>query len=225
MLRIGHRGAKGHVMENTLASFDKAIEFGCDMIECDVRRCKSGEIIVFHDEDLDRLAGRPEFLEFMNLDAVREVELEGGYRIPTLEETITHIAGRASLCIELKEKRLCHDVAKHIQSALDAGTWNIDQFCVISFYHHELVTMKQLLPAIKTGPIVVGIPEGYAKFAEELNADLLHPAIDFIDQDFIDDAHQRGLKVNIWTANEADDIAKARKLGVDGITSDYPDRV
>lgn len=225
MLRIGHRGACGYETENTLASFEKAIALGCDMIECDVRRCAGGEIVVFHDETIDRLSGKSGLLSSFNLTALRGIPLKGDRRIPTLDEAIAHIGGRAAFCIELKEQGMAGDVAGLIRQAVAGGGWHYEQFLIISFYHHELKEMKQVLPEVAVGPIVVGIPEGYAAFAEELGAEALHPSLNFLDKTFVEDAHRRGIRVNTWTANSPEEIAKARALGVDGITSDYPDRV
>ena len=77
----------------------------------------------------------------------------------------------------------------------------------------------------KIGAIVAGIPIGYAAFAEELNAYSIHLSKEFINQSFVDDAHQRGLKVFVYTLNEHIDIEKIKAFGIDGIFSNYPDRI
>lgn len=225
MLVIGHRGAAGHVTENTLASFDKALELGCQMIEMDVRRCQGDDILVFHDDTLERLAGSPERIEEMQLAEVRRVRLQGKQPIPTLEETLAHINGRAIACIEVKEQGMAEPLADMLKYALRKGEWNYKNLYVISFFHQELVMLRDLVPDIRIAPIMCALPVEQAAFASEIDAYGVHPCIHFLDKAFVEDAHKRGLKVMVWTADSAHDIEKAWKLGVDGITSNYPDRI
>ena len=92
ILNIGHRGAKGHIAENTLESIQKAINLGVDGVEIDVFRCASGEIVVFHDKKLDRLTNSAGFIEEITIDALNNVLVEGKYKIPTLEEVLTPVS-------------------------------------------------------------------------------------------------------------------------------------
>jgi len=73
--------------------------------------------------------------------------------------------------------------------------------------------------------LIAGIPIGFAEFAEKVNADSVNLSIEFINQDFVDDSHKRGLKVYVWTANDPDDIKRMKALNVDGIFSNFPDRL
>ena len=101
-LIIGHRGAKGHVAENTLPSIAKAIELGVDGIEVDVFLCKSGELVVFHDKKLDRLTNAKGYIESLEYDSIKKISVLGKYKIPTLDEVLELIGGKAFLNIELK---------------------------------------------------------------------------------------------------------------------------
>ena len=80
---IGHRGAKGHLAENTLPSISKAIELGVDGIEIDVFKCASGELVVFHDKTLEKLTNSTGYIEELVLDSIRRIEVLNGYSIPT----------------------------------------------------------------------------------------------------------------------------------------------
>ena len=103
ILNIGHRGAKGHVAENTVASIKKAIELGADGIEIDVFRCLSGEIVVFHDKTLDKLTNGSGYIEEKSLSELKELKVLGSkHSIPTLEEVIKSIGKGVILNIELK---------------------------------------------------------------------------------------------------------------------------
>ena len=103
ILNIGHRGAKGHVAENTLASIQKAMELGADGIEIDVFRCFSGEIVVFHDKTLNKLTNGTGYIEKNTLSELKELKILGStHSIPTLEEVINSIGKDVFLNIELK---------------------------------------------------------------------------------------------------------------------------
>ena len=100
-LVLAHRGASAQETENTLAAFRRAIALGADGVELDVQRCATGEVVVFHDDDLERLAGRPERVDRLSLSALREVRLAGGGEIPTLAEALA-ACGDALVNIEIK---------------------------------------------------------------------------------------------------------------------------
>ena len=101
-LNIGHRGAKGHIAENTLPSISKAIELGVDGIEIDIFVCKSGELVVFHDKKLDRLTNSHGYIESLEYDSIRKISVLGEHKIPTLNEVLELIDGKVFLNIELK---------------------------------------------------------------------------------------------------------------------------
>ena len=101
-LIIGHRGAKGHVAENTLPSVAKAMELGVDGIEIDIFLCKSGELVVFHDKKLDRLTNAQGYIESLEYDSIKRISVLGQYKIPTLDEVLELIDGKVFLNIELE---------------------------------------------------------------------------------------------------------------------------
>ena len=99
---IGHRGAKGHIAENTLESIEKAMELGVDGIEIDIFKCKSGELVVFHDKTLNRLTDAEGSIESLDIDSIRKIRIFNQYKIPTLNEVLDLIDGKVFLNIELK---------------------------------------------------------------------------------------------------------------------------
>ncbi len=103
--------------------------------------------------------------------------------------------------------------------------WHKDSFLVSSFNHRELLAVKRLDEDIKLGALIRALPVDDAKFAQDLGAFSVNPALDFIDQRFVDDAHDRGLKVYVYTVNHPEDINKMYRLGVDGVFSSFPERV
>jgi len=102
MLVIGHRGAMGYETENTLASIQKALDLGVDMIEIDVFKIESGEIVVFHDERLERLSNAGGKIEEYNFFDLKKVILEGNHQIPALQDVLKLIDNKVKLNIELK---------------------------------------------------------------------------------------------------------------------------
>jgi len=223
LLCIGHRGAMGHAPENTLSSVRKAIEIGVPCIEVDVYYV-DGHLLVFHDDRLDRTTDAVGYLQDQSFDYLRTLDAGDGQRIPTLDEVCEVIDAKACLNIELKGAATARAVVELILKYVDRG-WDKESFLVSSFDHRELVQVKQLDKEIKMGALICGLPLDDAKFAEELGAFSVHVSLDFIDQRFVDDAHIRGLKVYVYTVNHPEDINKMYELGVDGVFSNYPERV
>ena len=112
VLRIGHRGAAGHTPENTLASVEKAISLGADLVEVDVQRTSDGHLIIIHDERVDRTTNGAGSVSGMSLGALRELDAGAGCRIPTVEELLQTVNGRVGLILELKIKGLAEQVCK-----------------------------------------------------------------------------------------------------------------
>ena len=114
ILVVGHRGAMGHVLENTIESVKKAIELNVDGIEIDVFKSKTGELVVYHDPFLSRLSNSNAFIEEISLDSIKKVELIGGFSIPTLKEIVDIIPEKIFLNIELKGKDTANETNKII---------------------------------------------------------------------------------------------------------------
>ena len=224
-IKIGHRGAKGYIAENTIESFKKAIELGVDAIEIDVQLCKTGELVVFHDNRVDRLTNGSGLVAELDFEYLRSLDVGKGNNIPTLEETLDFIDNRLLVNIELKgigPSKVTYDI---IDFYIRNKYWDKNNFLISSFNHIELANIKKIDPEIKIGTLLSCIPSDYAAIAERMNAYSINLSIEFINQDFIDDAHKRGLKVFVYTVNYREDIAIFKSMGVDGIFSDFPDRL
>lgn len=225
MLKIGHRGARGHEPENTLRSFKKALDLGVDMLELDVYVLKTGELVVIHDDRVDRTTNGQGYVVDKSLQELRSLDAGKGEKIPTLEEILSLVNKRVPINIELKGEGTAEPVAKLVDVYIKEKGWTNKHFLVSSFNHYELKKFKDLKPQINIGALICGIPIGYSEFAENLKAYSINLSLEFINQTLVDDAHQRGLKVFVYTVNEKDDINKMKALGVDGLFSDYPDRI
>lgn len=225
LLRLGHRGACGHAPENTIASFKKAIELGVDMMEFDVRLCKTGEVVVLHDEKVDRMTNGHGLVSELSLDELQSLAIKGGGSIPTFAEALDVIDRRTRVVVELKHAEVVEPAAALVQMYIDDHGWSPDDFLITSFNHYFLARFRTLCPGVGLAPILAGVPIGYAEFGERIGAYSVNMAFPFLDAEFVADAHRRGLRVFAWTVNELEDIARVKALGVDGIFSNFPDRI
>ena len=144
-LIIGHRGAKGHIAENTLPSIVKAMELGADGVEIDVFLCLSGELVVFHDKTLDKLTDSKGHIETLTLDSIKKINVLGSYKIPTLKEVIDLIDCRVFLNIELKVSGTAQPTHQLLKKYLQKGKWGADQFIISSFDWEELKYFLSLI--------------------------------------------------------------------------------
>lgn len=223
MLCIGHRGAMGHEPENTLRSIRKALALGVDAVEIDVHNVENN-LVVIHDRDLSRTTNGTGYLEQQNLAYLRSLDAGKGEKIPILEEILETINRQALVNIELKGHNTAKLVANLIQEYVKRG-WSYQDFVVSSFNHYELNQVKSICPAIKIGLLLYGIPWGYLKIARQLEASIVIASLDFITQKLINSVHQQNLSVWVYTVNQPDDIRLMRELQVDGIFTNYPERV
>lgn len=212
----------GYEPENTLQSFEKAIEQQVDMIELDVYTLKSGETVVIHDDRVDRTTDGEGYVWDFTYEDLRKLDAGGGQQIPTLLEVLGKVNRKSAVNIELKGTATARPVSDIIRKCTSEG-WDSEDFLVSSFNHHELLDFQQQIPEVKIGALILAIPLNYAQFAEELGASSVNPGIEFVNKEFVEDAHRRGLEVNVWTVNHPDDMERIAALGVDGIFTNFPD--
>src|SRR3989338_6013481 len=121
ILKIAHRGASGYESENTAAAFKKALEMSVHIIELDVRACRTGELVVFHDITLERTTDGSGIVANASLDELKKLDVGGGEHILTLEEAIDLIGQGAVINIEMKGKGVADKLVKILQGYLERG--------------------------------------------------------------------------------------------------------
>ena len=225
ILTIGHRGAMGHEPENTIRSFKKAIELNVDAIELDVYVCKTGELVVIHDDKIDRTTNGIGYTAEKTFAELRQLDAGKGELIPTFEEVLDFVDKRVIVNIELKGRNTAFTTHQVIDKYIQNYGWSALDFMVSSFDHRALNEFKQLSPQIPIGVLIEGIPLSYSDCAVELNAQSINLSLDFINQDFVNHAHNNGLKVYVYTVNDDDDITKMKSLNIDGIFCNFPERL
>lgn len=218
-LIIGHRGAMGYETENTLLSFQKALDLFVDMIEIDVYVIKTGEVVVFHDKTLKRLASSLENIEDLTLEEVKNINLIGNHQIPTLVEVIEFINKRVPINIELKGNKTALATQKIIEK------YQNHHFLISSFNWDELTAFRKLNAKI---PIAVLSEQNHLNaihIAKKLKAIAINPWFFTLTKHEVEEIQSNGLQVYTYTVNEITDIKEAIYFGVDGMFCNYPDRI
>ena len=223
---IGHRGAAGHEVENTIPSIDKAISFGVDAVEVDVFLCKSGELVVFHDENLSRLTNSNAFIESLTIDSIKKIDVLNNHKIPTLEEVIKFINGRVHLNIELKGLNTAKPTYELLQSLFLDKQQLIKKISISSFNWEELDIIYDLDKDIPIAVLTEKKPiEMAINQAKKINAKAINIDYKLLNKKVVKKIKSENLIINAWTVNEINQIKRIINLGVDGIITDFPDRV
>lgn len=220
---LAHRGARGHAPENTLPAFDKAIALGAKWMELDVQ-WHDGELWVLHDLRLDRTTNGRGWLTDFKRAELRALDAGGGAKIPLLAEVIERVNRRARLNIEMKTAEGTAAALAACLRRFIARGWRADDFMVSSFHLPELRDFHRRMPEVPMLALLCGVPLQLAADAHGLGAGVIGIDFDFVDAGLVKDAHRRGLKVFVYTVNQAEDIRRLRARGIDGVFTDYPDR-
>lgn len=225
MLVFAHRGASGYAPENTLASFKKALEQGVDGIELDVHLSQDGEVVVMHDSLVNRTTNGAGRISNKSLEELKKLDAGNGEKIPTLQEVLDLVAEKALVNIELKGKGTARVVAVIIQEYVQKKKWKYADFLVSSFHHQELKEFERLLPQVRIGALIIGVFVNYDTYIKDFSAYSINIWSKFVRKSIVKKAHEKGLKIIVYTVNDAKEIRRMKELGVDGIISNYPDRV
>jgi len=225
MLKIGHRGAKAHVMENTLASFEKALQMGVNGLELDVHVCATGELVVIHDFTVDRVTNGSGEVHKMSLTQLKALTIQGGHSIPTLDEVFDVVGTACLVNIEMKGRHTAQPVSDFIDRYVADKGYIYAGLPVSSFQREELQNMSRINPRVHLGILTQASVTQAWEWADEFTAKALHPHFSLLTESNVTRAQQAGYKIITWTVNEPEDIARVKALGVDGIISDYPERL
>jgi glycerophosphoryl diester phosphodiesterase len=225
ILKIGHRGAKGHEPENTLISFQKAIDLKVDGIELDVHLSSDGEIIVIHDEKIDRTTNGKGFVNKLSLPELKEFRIENEHEIPTLAEVFDLVNQQCLVNVEIKGKGMMKSVVNLIESYVVNKNWKYEQFLVSSFDWIALLDIHLLNPEIPLGVLTEHDLELAFAFAKFIDAKSVHSYYHLLSKKMTAQMQEEGFQVFAWTVNEHEDIQKIKSFKVDGIISDFPDRI
>lgn len=223
---IGHRGASGYKPENTLESFQAAIAQGVDIIELDVCALPSGQVVVMHDATVNRTTNGDGSLDDFNFAQLQKLDAGDGQRVPLLVEVFDLIHKRLPVNIEIKGgngiARLVSDIIDHY--VVQKG-WPRDLFVVSSFDHKVLRQFARMQPNIKLGVLFSDTPSRYWAASNKRSVFSANLNLQHITRDNVLEAHRRGFKVYVYTVNTKRDARRMRSLKVDGIFTNYPERL
>ena len=225
MIAIGHRGARGHEPENTLRSVGRALELGAAAVEVDVYFVH-GELLVFHDATLERTTNGRGRLARKSLAELRALDAGKGERIPTLREVFDAVDRRAWINIELKGRGTAGPVAALIREYRRECGWRAEDWLVSSFRRRELREFRHEGDRdIPLGVLFLRSARRFGSVTKQLGAQAVHPPLRWTSPRLVEQAHALGLKVFVYTVNAAEDIERMRTIGVDGVFTDFPERV
>lgn len=231
-LVYAHRGASGYAPENTMSAFIKGIEMGAGGIELDVHLTKDGELVVVHDETVNRTSNGKGCVRDMSLAELRRLDFGShfspefeGERIPTLEEVLDFSAAKKIIVnIEIKATPgMYHPgIEKKVSELVKA--FNLEDKVIVSSFNHPcLVRYRGISPEAAIGLLYSGILAETGKYAAMVGAKAVHPNFHSIDTEVIKQCRQHGIMINTWTVNEEKDMERLAKAGIDGIITNYPD--
>jgi glycerophosphoryl diester phosphodiesterase len=245
---LGHQGASGHAPSNTMESFRLAVEMGADALETDIHMTRDGHVVLSHDDTVDRLTDGTGFIKHKTLAELKEIDFgyrfttDGGqtfpYRgkgvtIPTLDEVLTELPGvRVNMDIKQAnppmEMALVETIRKHKAE---------DRVLVTSFHSSTMKRFRRLgssriATSANTRDMVQfvcywrsGLHRFYKPSVDAFQVPEGQYGVRVVTPKMVQIAHRHGVKVHVWTINEEPDIRRLLEWGVDGICSDYPDRV
>lgn len=230
MINFAHRGASGDYPENTLLAFKEGIKRGGNGIELDVHKTKDSELVVIHDEDVERTMQSKGLIKDLTLAEIRQLKCKKALfanheecRIPTLDEVLKLVKDQEIVVnIELKTDVISYsgieeDVIKLIQHY---GIKN--KTLISSFNPQSLKKCKEIDSTIKTGFLYYQPMDDVIQYAKVLQVDAIHPGLNGVTEDLIIEAHKNQLKVNVYTVNSPTHMLRLIDAGVDGIFTDYP---
>ncbi|WP_341501280.1 glycerophosphodiester phosphodiesterase family protein [Gallaecimonas sp. GXIMD4217] len=236
---IGHRGAAGHAPENTLSSIQKALKLGVDAVEVDIRRSRDGALVAIHDRQVDRTTNGAGKVSEYTLAQLNTLDAGSWYGpqyldewIPTLTEVMNAVShSDTRLIIELKVggDGIEGEVLKHIRTHKMQ-----DRVIIKSFDPAILERFSKLAPGLPRLYVMFGWSPRFNVLVDEeirrvnpldMDVDYIQVYHSFLGKDFIRRAHDRGMKVIAWGVHSRKAMGKVLALGVDGIETDYPDRL
>lgn len=231
-LIYAHRGASGYAPENTLEAFGLAIKMGADGIELDVHMTKDGQLVVCHDETIDRTSNGEGLIVEKTLKELKTYHFFKTHpeyekaTIPTLEEVFGLLKPTGlGINIELKNSYIDYPDLEKMTVELAAKMGMTERVVYSSFNHFSMMRLKQMDTSITCGLLYEATLVKPWAYAVALEMDALHPHFSepLFSKEECAMAHKLGLKVNVWTPNTRHEIDDVLKAGVDMVITNYPD--
>lgn len=234
---ISHRGGRHWAPENTLVAFKMSLDIGVDGLELDVQRCASGELVVIHDELVNRTTNGVGLVEAITFEELQRLDAGSfwheeyedaarvnfkGERIPLLKDVLELVGGRAVVNVELKNAPIQYPGIEDDLIDLLSDYKHRDKIIVSSFDHKLMYSLKEKNSGLSIALLADALFVDVVQLAKQIGADYWHPCFDSLRQEAVEEAHAAGLKVNAWTINTAREWKMAADWELDGVITDAP---
>lgn len=219
---LGHRGASAAAPENTLAAFSLAMAQGATGVELDVYQVED-EIVIIHDRWLNRTTTGKGMVTSHPLSYLRSLDAGNGEKIPYLSEVFGILPSHAVLNVEIKHLSNVDTWLEKLHAGLAQHHFPAENLIISSFNHRWIRQIKQVWPEVRIGALTATYPETGLGFAQDLDAFSLHMALDVVDEYYVKEARDAGLKVLVYTVDHPEDMMMLKAWGVAGIFTNVPD--
>ena len=231
---LGHRGYSGRYPENTMLSFEKAIEAGADGIELDVHETAAGELVVIHDEKVDRTTDGTGAICELTLSEIKKLNANmrytqyGPQEIPTFDEYCAWAKKNSVFTnIEIKTDNVAYpDIENKIWNMIEK--YDLQKLVLFSSFNHlTMLRMKEIIPKdVPIGALVFrygGLRVLPGTFCRQTGFDAYHPEACMLNESNVKDLKDNGIAVNVWSVDDYKTYRKLNDLGCDLIITDYPE--
>jgi len=228
-LVIAHRGGKKWAPENTMAGFAKSLAVGADGVELDIHRCKSGELVVIHDETLDRTTDGKGFVKDKTWDELKTLSAGKWYspefeseKLPLLDDVLKLADGKMIINIEIKNAPIEYPGIEDDLAKLLKNYKHPNKILISSFDHELIRRVHKKMPNIEVAFLDAGIVADVGKYADTIGAKAWNAGWSELRADAVERAHKSGLAVNVWTVDGKKNWDSVMDMKVDGIVTDDP---
>ena len=230
---FAHRGYSGNYPENTMLAFQKAVELAVDGIEFDVHLTKDNQLVIIHDETIDRTSNGSGWVKDMTLEELRKYDFSAGFAgvygfnpIPTLREYFELVRDTPIISnIELKTGVLEYPGIEKAVIDMVKEYGLEDRVILSSFNHYTILRCKSIDPTLKCGFLTEDWIIDCGKYTASHGVECCHPNKFNLVPEFVEEMHAAGREINTYTVNEAEDILRLSALGVDALIGNYPERM
>jgi len=214
-LVIGHRGAPSLKVENSLEGVVEALRLGVDGVEVDVRATKDGSLVAFHDQSLSRILGVNRLVSEVEFDELRGLGLARGFTVPTIEEVVDVVVGKAMMVLDVKELRAVKGLIELLKRV------GRGEVVVSSFDHRIPLMVKSEAPFVEAGIILSARPLSLSRLLHEEVSHLFLKK-DYVDLELLEEARDLGVTVHVWVVNNEEEAERLWSMGARGMVTDLP---
>lgn len=232
MLNFAHRGFSGEYPENTMLAFRKAIETGADGIELDVHFSKDGELVVIHDEEIDRTCNGNGLVRDYTVAQLKSFDASAGFvgkyginEIPTLREYFELVKPIDGFITNIELKTGIYEypgIEKAVNDMIREFALE-DRIIISSFNHFSVKRFKKINPQIKCGFLEASCIIDFGAYTGSKGVECVHPLHRTLNTENVKEIKSHSIEINTWTVNTEEDIKRLHELGVDSVIGNFPD--